>query len=435
MNNVVMYVGGGAIALLLLVALWAARSWKPTLWALGVLLSVSPLALATKVPALGSDTVFKAAMMAMVILLWMRLGVRVRWPVGLMLGALLFALVVSVTHVVPSISVTTGLAFKAFSGYFITIAALMVRWRREHLAGVLQVLVALPLLSNILGLVLQAAGMWTIRGTGRLGGALIAPSLALLCVASAFAALAGIMILGQRRWTVWLLVECAFAFLTLTRGALLTSGILVLALGIWTFRARRTTSSKTVNTARLVFFGAIAAALIALPSILARDQGNAYEGSFNTSGRDQAWPFYISLSANSPVFGRGLGFANIANALLHPVGVQSAFESPHNEYIHLYVDGGFALAVPFFFGLIALFALVGRVTRRRMLALGMLGATLLYCYVDNNFSTPQFDVVLGLLLAVLISPPEPMGLAGRSEARVTGAAAEAGTSGRRPVHV
>jgi O-antigen ligase len=434
-NNVVMYVGGGAVGLLLLAALWAARSWKPTLWILGALLSVSPLTLATKVPALGNDTVFKAAMMAMVVLLWMRLGVRLRWPVGLMLGAFLFALVVSVTHIVPSISVTTGLAFKAFSGYFITIAALMVRWRREHLAGVLQVLVALPLLSNIIGLVLQAAGMWTIRGTGRLGGALIAPSLALLSVAAAFAALAGIMILGQRRWTVWLLVECAFAFLTLTRGALLACGVLVLALGIWTFRARRTTSSKTVNTARLVFFGAIAAALFALPSILARDQGNAYEGSFNTSGRDKAWPFYISLSANSPVFGRGLGFANIANALLHPVGVQSAFESPHNEYIHLYVDGGFALAVPFFFGLIALFALIGRATRRRMLTLGILGATLLYCYVDNNFSTPQFDMVLGLLLAVLVAPATLRDKTGRFEAPAIEAAAEVDGSGRRPARV
>ncbi|MGN6446087.1 O-antigen ligase family protein [Amnibacterium sp.] len=433
--NIVMYIGGGAIGLLLLAALWAAKSWKPTLWALAVLLSVSPLALATKVPALGSDTLFKAAIMAMIVLLWMRLGMRVRWPVGLMLGALLFALIVSVTHVVPSISVSTGLAFKAFSGYFITIAALMVRWRREHLADVLQVLVALPLLSNIIGLVLQAAGMWQIRGDGRLGGALIGPTLALLSVSAAFAALAGIMVLGRRKWTVWLLVDCAFAFLTLTRGALLASGILVLAMGIWTFRARRTSSSKTVNAARLVFFGAVAVALIALPSILARDQGNSYEGSFNTSGRDQAWPFYISLSANSPLLGRGLGFANIANALLHPVGVQSAFESPHNEYIHLYVDGGFVLAVPFFFGLIALFALVGRITRRRMLALGILGATLLYCYVDNNFSTPQFDVVLGLLLAALMAPAPTSDEAVELEGRAIEVVAEREQSDRRPVRV
>jgi hypothetical protein len=402
--NTVLVAGGGAIVLLLVVALWAAKSWKPTMWALAVLLAVSPDAVATKVPALGSDTVFKAGIFAMILLLWVRFGVRLRWPVGLMLGALLFALLVSVTGLVPSISVSPGFAAKAFTGFFLTMAAAMVRWRREHLRDVLQVIVATPLLSLVLGVGFQASGGWEISGGGRLGGALIGPTLALLTTSAACAALAGIMVLGQRRWTVWLLIDCGLAFLTLTRGALIACGILILALGVWTFAARRTTSSKTVNSARLVFLGAIAVALIALPEILARNTGNAYEGTFNTSGRDQAWPFYISLSEHSPLLGRGLGFANIANALLHPVGVQEAFESPHNEYIHFYVDGGFALAVPFFLGLIALVLLVGKINRRRVLALGILAATLTYSFVDNNFSTPQWDVVFGLLMALLLAP-------------------------------
>lgn len=402
--NVVLLIGGGAIALLLIAALWAARSWKPTMWTLAVLLSVSPLAVATKVPALGSDTVFKAGVFAMILLLWARFGVRLRWPVGLMLGAFLFALLVSVSGLVPSISVSPAFALKAFSGFFLTMGAAMIRWRREHLRDVLQILVATPLVSLVLGVGFQAAGGWSIAGGGRLGGALIGPTLALLTTAAACAALAGIMVLGERKWTVWLLIDCGVAFLTLTRGALIACGVLILALGVWTFAARRTTSSKTVNAARLVFFGAIAVALVALPEILARNTGNAYEGTFNTSGRDQAWPFYISLSEDSPVLGRGLGFANIANALLHPVGVQEAFESPHNEYIHFYVDGGFALAVPFFIGLISLVLLVGRINRRAVLALGILTATLTYSFVDNNFSTPQWDVVFGLLMAALLAP-------------------------------
>jgi teichuronic acid biosynthesis protein TuaE len=402
--NVVMFAGGGAVALLVLAALHTAKSWRPTVWTLAVLLSVSPLAVAAKVPALGSDTLFKAGVFAMILLLWVRFGVRLRWPVGVMLAAFLFALVVSVSGLVPSISVSPAFALKAFSGFFLTMAAAMVRWRREHLPDLLHVLVAAPVVSLVLGLGFQITGGWAIRGDGRLGGALIGPTMALLTTAAACAALAGIMVLGHRRWTVWLLVDCAVAFLTLTRGALIACGILILALGLWTFAARRTTSSKTVNAARLVFFGSIAVALIALPEILARNAGNSYEGTFNTSGREQAWPFYISLSKDSPLLGRGLGFANIANALLHPVGVQEAFESPHNEYIHFFVDGGLLLAVPFFLGLISLVLLVGKVNRRRMLALGVLAATLTYSFVDNNFSTPQWDVVFGLLMGALLAP-------------------------------
>jgi hypothetical protein len=407
--NIVLIAGLGLVGLAVVVWLYAAKSYKPTLWALGALLSVSPLSVATIAPAAGNDTVFKAGILAMIVLLWLRFGIRLRWPVGLMLAAFLFALAVSMSGLVPSISVSPAFAAKAFSGYFLTMAAAMVRWRREHLPTVLQVLVAAPLISLVIGVGFQASGRgWAIIGDGRLGGALIGPTLALLTTSAAFAAMTGIMVLGQRKWTVWLLIDCGLAFLTLTRGALISCGIVILALGIWTFRARRTTSSRTVNAARLVFFSSLAVAAAALPEILARNVGNAYEGSFNTSGRDQAWPFYLSLSEHSPVLGRGLGFANIANALLHPVGVQSAFESPHNEYIHFYVDGGLALAVPFFIGLISLVLLVGRVQRRPVLALGILGATLFYCYVDNNFSTPQFDVVFGLLMGAL--------LAGRPEA-------------------
>lgn len=402
--NIVLLAGGAAVGLALVAALYAAKSYKPTLWVLATLLSISPLAAGTKVPALGDETVFKAGILVMLVLLWVRLGVRLRWPVALMLGAFVLALLISSSGLVPSISVSAAFALKAFSGFFLTMGAAMVRWRREHLRDVLQVLVASPVLSIVIGLGFQATGGWLIRGDGRLGGALIGPTLALLTTAAALAALAGIMVLGERKWTVWLLVDCAIAFLTLTRGALVASGILILALGLWTFNARRTTSSKTVNAARLVAIGAVGVALAALPEILARNTGNAYEGTFNTSGREQAWPFYISLSEDSPLLGRGLGFANIANALLRPVGVQEAFESPHNEYIHFYVDGGLLLAVPFFIGLIALVLLVGKVNRRRMLALGILGATLTYSFVDNNFSTPQWDVVFGLLMAALLAP-------------------------------
>jgi O-antigen ligase len=402
--NIVLLAGGAGIGLAVLAALYTAKSWKPTLWALGVMLSISPLSL-YKLGGLANDTLFKGVMAALLLILWLRLGFRLRWPVGLMLGAMTFALVVSVTGLIPAISVSAGLAIKAYAGYVLPLAAATVRWRREQLPDVLQVLVALPVLSIGIGIVLQVGAGWTIIGDGRLGGALIGPTLALLSIATAFAAMAGVMVLGQRRWTVWLLIDLGIAFLTLTRGALLAAGILLLALGMWTFVARRTTESRTVNIARLVFVGAIGVALVALPEILARNQGNSYEGSFNTSGRDQAWPFYISLSEHSPLLGRGLGFGNIANALLHPVGVQEAFESPHNEYIHLWVDGGLLLAIPYFLGLISLILLAGRTTKRKWLALGILGATLVYCFVDNNFSTPQFSLTLGLLMAALITPP------------------------------
>ena len=394
--------GAAAVALAVLAALVAAKSHRPTLWTLGVLLTISPLVLA-RVPALGDDTVFKAPMLVLLVLLWLRLGVRTRWPVALMLGALGLALAVSLAQVVPAISVDRTLAIKAFAGYFLLLAALMTRWRPEHLRDVLQVLVALPAVSIGLGVLLQVAGLWTLVSDGRLSGALIGPHLALLSAAAACAALTGLVVLGDRRWALWLLIDCGVAFLTLTRGALLASVVLLITLGAWTVAARSSAAASALRAGRLVLAVTAAAGLAALPLILARNQGNAYEGSFNTSGREQAWPFYLSLSSGSPLLGRGLGFASIANALLHPRGVQSQFQSPHNEYLHLWVDGGLLLAVPFFLGLIALGVVAGRRTGQRLLLAGVLGATLAYCFVDNNFSTPQYAVPFGLVLAALLA--------------------------------
>lgn len=398
--NVVLLLGGAAAGLAALVALAAAKSWKPALWALGGLLAISPSALAA-VPGLGDETVFKAGMLTLLGLLAARVGVRVRWPVGLLLVAFTVALAVSLSRIVPGIAVDPALALKAFAGYCLTLAALLIRWRREHLPALLQVLVALPLLSGVLGVLLQVAGQWQAVADGRLGGALIGPHLAMLSVAAASAALTGLVVLQQARWAAWLLLDSGLTFLTLTRGAMLASALLLLVLAVWTVTARHTAHRPALKAGRRVLLAAIVAAAAMLPLILARNEGNAYEGSFNTSGREQAWPFYLSLSEDSPLFGRGLGYASVANALLRPFGVQAEFQSPHNEYIHLWVDGGLLLAVPFFVGLVALAAAAGRACRQPLLLLGLLAATLLYSFVDNTFSTPQYAIPFGLLLAGL----------------------------------
>ena len=105
------------------------------------------------------------------------------------------------------------------------------------------------------------------------------------------------------------------------------------------------------------------------------------------------------------MLGRGIGFATIANATYHPVGVQRTFDAPHNEYLHFLLDGGLVLLSATILALGFLLLKVG--SRSGIAGPGYavaLGASIaVYSYVDNVFSTPQLTVPFMLLCASLLT--------------------------------
>jgi O-antigen ligase len=139
---------------------------------------------------------------------------------------------------------------------------------------------------------------------------------------------------------------------------------------------------------------------IALVGSLQRNAGNDYEGGFNTSGRRQAWDFFLGVGDRHPWSGNGLGASAVATATEAPAGVQTAFVAPHNEYIHLYVDLGWLLGAVVL-GAVAL--LLGYVARRAagaLEALGLLAGTAVLALLDNPLSTASIPLLLALLVGV-----------------------------------
>jgi O-antigen ligase len=145
-------------------------------------------------------------------------------------------------------------------------------------------------------------------------------------------------------------------------------------------------------------------AVVAVPIgliALRRNQGNQYEGAINTSGRVQAWEFYLSVADRHPFTGNGIGAAAVANARERPVGVQTNFEAPHNEYIHMYVDVGWLVGAVIVLAVAALLFSSWH-SEGRMTGAALVTAFGVLALVDNPLSTPVVPLGLALLLNAIL---------------------------------
>ena len=355
------------------------------------------------------DGLQKAAVLLVILVLALRQGVVLE-PLRLVLPAVL-----AVSAVLSLLPIHDGLlrsspdvAVRAFLGYVLPWTVLLVRWRRDQVRAMLRFAMVLPILTIPLGIVMHVAGIWNmlsyLDGTPRLQGSSIPAHLAMLAVVGVLAAaVATVTDPASERMAAWTMrLNLLLCVATFTRVGILAAAIVLLGLIAWCLsREGRLRPRARAATAWSVGF-LVLGGLVALPALLARSSGNSYEGSFNTSGREQAWPFYLSLGDASPLIGRGLGFSSVAQETLKPIGVQT-LEAPHNEYIHLYVDGGVVLLALFLLGLALVLARAAEVGHRAGLVVGAFGLALaVYAVTDNPFSTPQFSVPLAIVLAALL---------------------------------
>lgn len=374
-----------------------------------MLSALAILAISPSVFSFDLDWAQKAIVAVVLLLVALRQGmVRRAAPIAAMVVftiSLVFALLPSHTLITaPSVT-----AVRAYAGYLLPWLFLLIRWDRDQVQGLLRGVQYLSVATVPFGIALQAAGLWEVvpsDGTSlRFAGASIPATLALSAVVGVLAAALELALFDSpRHATAWLVVNLAIVAGTLTRGALIAATVIVLGLGLWSFAAASKDRPPARRAGRLMVLLLVVLIAVALPNLLERSAGNSYEGAFNTSGREQAWPFYLQVIEASPWIGRGLGFATIAIGIYAPVGVQQ-LTAPHNEYLHLATDGGLLLLVGFLVVLaIAFRSAIRSAGRGSGVVMGAaLVAILVYALSDNPFSTPQFMVPFAVVLSALLA--------------------------------
>ena len=220
-------------------------------------------------------------------------------------------------------------------------------WRRDH--QLLKIFAWVPILSVLLGLALQAAGILSLfRGSTppRLEGATIAAWLGAL---SLYAVIACLVLYrrGPWRWAKWFgVINVIILGATLSRGAVLA--LVIVAIPVLVRFTRHQLSAKGVaGPVKLAIAGALATVGVAVlaSGLIERDEhATTYDAARYTvkheiaSGRLQAWAFTYKQAKVNLAFGRGIG----AGPLVVKIpGSPEGFTAQHNEYIHMLLEEGF----------------------------------------------------------------------------------------------
>lgn len=284
--------------------------------------------------------------------------------------------------------------------------------------AMLNVLPYIALLSIFLGLVFDIVGWYTFyridfTGAYRIQGAMGPSQLAML-------ALNGIYItsLGKRtprhRTSLYLLNYGIVVF-SGTRGALIAASLALVVLVLVQFwKVRRDASGDIRRIVYTVIAGMIVLNALYLPEhyqrwtyshpsdleFFSEDSEDAVSPmeSLNSSGRFTVWRFFYNEAKENILFGRGIGAGTIANQ----GQVHRAFQTPHNEYIRLLIDGGYiglALGVAGYIG-VMLILLKGRSLEDKVSILAVFGSFAFLSLVDNTLSTQQYIVLFWMYLAL-----------------------------------
>ncbi len=397
-----------------LLVLVLACAFKSSWWNLvpATALVVTPQVLnddpATPIP--NADAAQKAVLILALIGLLLTLGSRFSVIGSVALAVIGLSGVAAVLDAGGAVAIGGGGIARSAVGFALPWLFLFVDWRTLGLARGLTFLAALPAICLIVGLVLTAAGISPVivrewGGALRLQGSAVPAHLAMLAFVGLVAGLVALVTAtGTVRWWAYAVPACNMMILlgTATRGAITAAAVVAVTFVISVLRSRSSTGpGKTA--AWLLLAAGVVGGVAAGGQIMLRNQGNSYEGSFNTSGRDQAWQFFYDAAMANPITGRGLGFSSIAVETLKPRDVQSAFIAPHNQYLHLFVDGGVFLAVGIFGSLAAaiIWAAVSLSGTGRAIILAFGAGVAFYSFIDNTLAAPQFSVTTMILLGLI----------------------------------
>jgi O-antigen ligase len=412
-------VGGVLLAL----GLWL--SWHRPSWLL--LLALGSLAIRPQLlwggPSWGYEWGLQHTLLVLALLVnGTRFGVRktINWPIMALGAVLLLNLAFGNLH--PRITLPFMLMSFAILALPFSFTQVNLAPGSRRLFGL--VIAALPLVSVVLGAILQATDIAALFeglqwGRPRLKGAAgQAAAFALIAFSGFTVALHESTRPGRAYAPYLAITNLAMVILSGTRMAILASAMF-LAVYLFISAAFR----ELLRAHRLIFslagIALTATSIYYLPILLARMFHG--DGLFAMSGREELWPFYLKEFWQSPVFGRGIGAGFIGGEELDSIS------APHNEYLHLLVTGGFSGLILCLAGLALWYRWLLRQSSAndREFLLALIPALAIYAVTDNvilYWSVLPLYAYLGSLLTrpglvVLEQPSRALPIAGGDRAR------------------
>ena len=114
-------------------------------------------------------------------------------------------------------------------------------------------------------------------------------------------------------------------------------------------------------------------------------------GGLNTSGRFEAWSYYLNAGKSNRVFGLGLG----AIKIIEGVDVNNSFTAAHNEYLRFFVETGAVGFLLIFISFITVFYKLLKnniLKNKKFLLMALIVAFVVFSATDNTISAVQFWV-------------------------------------------
>ncbi len=395
------------------------------LFAIGILfLAVEPVKILGKGSVFSSNPeAYKLILYVCFIPLLFRRGIVPRNCAPLVAYAVVTVLSEAFGTSLPGLTISQTTASLASLALAWLVFAIKWDWRRDH--PLLKVLAWVPIISVLVGLFLQAIGIWSLfshASPPRLGGATTTAWLGTFGVCAVIACLA-LYDREQWRWAKFIgFIDIVILGATLTRGAVLALGIVMLPLlvrfGRHQLSVNGVTGMMKLATAAAI---AIAGAALLIPGIEARNENAvAYDAAQGVvkheiaSGRFQSWSFTYEQAKVNLVFGRGLGAGPIVGDI---PGSPPGFTAQHNEYLRMLLElgivGGLILMMTIIITMVSQIRRSPLPVRADLAAAGV--AFALYSITENTLSAPPLAVAFLLVFGIAgsrasLSPLAPRGL-------------------------
>ncbi|WP_128893848.1 O-antigen ligase family protein [Longirhabdus pacifica] len=304
-----------------------------------------------------------------------------------------FVLLLAISLVFSSAEVSNSMMLKSFIGLSVPFLFLAVKWKSKTVNQHMKLLCWLAPVSVCIGSLLHLINvypMFVIEFTGafRLQGASIPSHLAMLACVGFVISLLELKRVPQQM--LFFSISASVNFLILlatgTRGPLIVAILMVIYFIVDMVMQYVKGRIVLIIPILFIFVSTIAAFFLVLDNMKTRSISDS--GVLDTSGRTDAWSFYLERAADTPWFGKGLGSSLEAN----DGTLYDGFVVPHNEYIRFYYDTGLIGAVILFLFLCITFHLVYKQLQRslRPYFLCFIIGFLLYTFTDNTLSTIQF---------------------------------------------
>lgn len=325
-----------------------------------------------------------------------------------------YVIVVALTEslATPLIGLTTTQTAASFATLCLgwVVFAINWEWRRDH--SLLKILVWAPIVSVLVGVVFQLAGILALfaeRSPPRLEGATIPPWLATMSLCAVIACL----VLYRREQWKWAkglgFINVIIIGGTLTRGAVLALSIAAVPSLVRFSRQQLSVKGKT-GPAKLAIAAAITIVGIAIlgQGLAERDEDATYYVAGHaktheiTSGRLQAWDVAYEQTKVNLAFGRGIGAGPIVGKTPgSPIG----FTAQHSEYVRMLLEGGIIggvlVLVTIMTTMISEIRRAPLTVRADLIAAGVAFAT--YATTENLLSAAPLAVAFLLLFGITCS--------------------------------